>query len=139
MACVCVCAQLIVYTTENEFPLKLADGIFSCNVDENVPAVCQKGPNFKNRKFTSNTKKKQKTKTNTNKSMYCLQQPILAEVQVCCWKGETPLAKVTAIVQLCDASFAKMGRDEKGRIFNILAVYVYCYYVVASVKGFFLM
>lgn len=30
-----------------------------------------------------------------------------------------------------------MGQGEKGRIFNILAVYVYCYYVVASVEFFF--
>lgn len=53
--------------------------------------------------------------------MYCLQQPILAEVQVCCWKGKHALAKVTAIVQSCNASFAKVGRGEKGRIFNIIA------------------
>lgn len=49
----------------------------------------------------------------------------------------TPYAEVTAIVRSCNASFAKMGRGEKGRIFDILAVYVYCYYVVASVEGFF--
>lgn len=57
--------------------------------------------------------------------MYCLQQPILAEIQVCCSKGKHALAKVTAIVQSCTASFAKTGQGEKGRIFNILAVYIY--------------
>lgn len=69
--------------------------------------------------------------------MYCLQQPILAEIQVCCSKGKHALAKVTAIVQSCTASFAKMGQCQEGRIFNILAVYIYCYYVVAYV-GFFM-
>lgn len=38
-----LCVQLIVYTTEIEFPQKLTDCIFNCNVAENVPAVCQKG------------------------------------------------------------------------------------------------
>lgn len=41
-------------------------------------------------------------------------------------------AEVSAIVR-----FAKTGRGDRGRIFNILAVYVYCYYVVVSVEGFF--
>lgn len=93
-----------------------------------------KGPDFNKKKVYVKYLKN----TNNNKSMYCLQQPILAEVQVCCWKGKHALAKVTAIVQSCNASFAKMGMDEKGRIFNIIAVYVYCYYVVAYVEGFFM-
>lgn len=50
LLCVCarVCVQLIVYTTENEFRS------WHFQLDENVPAVCQKGRIFKNRKFTSN-------------------------------------------------------------------------------------
>lgn len=100
-----------------------------------------KGPNFKHGTFTSNITKK----NNDYKSMYCLQKPILAEVQVCCWKGKHALAKVTTIVQSCNASFAKMGMCEKGRIFNIIAfsiIYVkynsmYIVTVVAYVEGFF--
>lgn len=59
--------------------------------------------------FTSNIK-------NNNKSMYCLQQPV-AEVQVCCWKGKHTFAKVNAVVQSWNASFAKTGQGDKGRIF----------------------
>ena len=46
--------------------------------------------------------------------MYCLQQPVLSEVQVSLLKkrANTAHAEVAAV-----ASFAKMGRGEKGRIF----------------------
>lgn len=49
--------------------------------------------------------------------MYCLQQPVVAEVQVCCWKGKHTFAKVNAVVQSWNASFAKTGQGDKGRIF----------------------
>lgn len=107
-----VWVQLIVYTAENGFPCKRWQGKCTC---------CISKGRLKNRKFTTNIK-------THNKSMYCL-QPLLAEVQVCCWKGKH------ALLKSCSASFAKMG--QKGTIFNILAVYIYisiyiyCYYVVA--------
>ena len=50
---------------------------------ENVPAVCQKGRILKHTESLRQILQKKK-KDNNNKSMYCLQQPILAEVQVCC-------------------------------------------------------
>lgn len=42
---------------------------------------------------------------------------------------ECALAKVTANVQACNASFATKGRGETSRIINMLAVYKSCYYV----------
>lgn len=45
------CACSLLFTLQkNEFPQKLTDCIFNCNVAENVPAVCQKGRILKKQK-----------------------------------------------------------------------------------------
>lgn len=105
-----MCAAYCLHYKKKRKEIKLADSIFNCNVAENVFV---KRPNLKKKKkieFTSNIK-------NNNKSMYCLQQPVVAEVQVRCWKGKHTFAKVNAVVQSWNASFAKTGQGDKGRIF----------------------
>lgn len=99
-----LCVPLIVYTTRKKRKeIKLADSIFNCNVAENV--------------FVKRAELKKYIKNNS-KSMYCLQQPV-AEVQVCCWKGKHTFAKVSAVVQSWNASFAETGQGWQGQNFLI--------------------
>lgn len=74
-------------------------------------------------------KKRKKIEIKTQKACIVYNSLFLLKFKFAAKQANAPsLAEVTAVVQSCDATFAKT--DEKGSIFNILAVYVYCYYIV---------
>lgn len=73
--------------------------------------------------------KREKIEIKTQKACIVYNSLFLLKFKFAAKRANAPsLAEVTAVVQSCNATFAKT--DEKGSIFNILAVYVYCYYIV---------
>lgn len=108
--------------------MSFADGIFSWM---KMYLLFVKRAEFQKQKVYIKCLKREKREIKTLKACIVYNSLFLLKFKFAAERANAPpLAEVTAVVQSCNASFAKTGTDEKGSIFNILAVYVYCYYIV---------
>lgn len=121
--CVRVCVCSLLFTL---LKISFADGIFSWM---KMYLLFVKRAEFQKQEVYIKCLKREKIEIKTQKACIVYNSLFLLKFKFAAKRANAPsLAEVTAVVQSCNATFAKT--DEKGSIFNILAVYVYCYYIV---------